>query len=113
MTRRKQRVAVIDDEEDLVQLFVEAFKAHGYDVRGFSDPLAAFEHLYSHHSDYSLVLTDVRMPSIDGFKLAELVHQMDTKIKIICMSAYEMYDKELRESQINEFVKKPDRKSVV
>ncbi|HEX9318126.1 MAG TPA: response regulator [Nitrososphaeraceae archaeon] len=107
MTWLKQRIAVIDDEQDLVQLFAEAIKAHGYDARGFNDPLAAVEHLYLHHSDYSLVLTDVRMAGIDGFKLAQLVHQMNTKIKIICMSAFEMYDKELRETQMDEFVKKP------
>jgi two-component SAPR family response regulator len=47
------------------------------------------------------------MAGINGFELAKLVHQMDTEIKIICMSAFEMYDKEPSEIPMDEFVKKP------
>jgi YesN/AraC family two-component response regulator len=46
------------------------------------------------------------MPGMDGFQLAKLVYQLDKQIKIICMSAFEMYDK-LKEVEMDEFLKKP------
>jgi DNA-binding NtrC family response regulator len=102
-------VAVVDDEVDLVELFSEALKLQGYSVRGFDNPLIALEHLYKHHSDYCLVLTDVRMATMNGFQLAKIVYELDKKIKIFCMSAFEMYDEELERVQMHEFLKKPIR----
>jgi DNA-binding NtrC family response regulator len=103
----RHSVAVIDDEVDLVELFSEALKLEGYIVRGFDSPLTALEHLYKNHSEFCLVLTDVRMPGMDGFQVAKLVNQLDNEIKIICMSAFEMYDKEVDEVPMHEFLKKP------
>jgi DNA-binding NtrC family response regulator len=67
----------------------------------------AIEYLYTHHSEFSLILTDIRMPGMNGFQLAKLVHQMDKEIKIICMSAFEIYDGELEETPMDDFMKKP------
>jgi DNA-binding NtrC family response regulator len=103
----RPHVAIIDDEVDLVELFSDALKLKGYSVRGFNSPLVALEHLYKHHSEFCLVLTDLRMPGMDGFQLAKLVYQLDKQIKIICMSAFEMYDNELNEVNMDEFLKKP------
>jgi len=100
-------VAVIDDEVDLVELFSEALKLQGYAVRGFDNPLMALEHLYKHHSEYCLVLTDVRMANMNGFQLAKQVYDLDKKIKIFCMSAFDLYDDELNDAQMHEFLKKP------
>ena len=47
------------------------------------------------------------MPGMIGFQLAKLVHEMDEEIKIICMSALEIYDGELKEYHIDDFMKKP------
>jgi DNA-binding NtrC family response regulator len=105
--QRRKYVAVIDDEKDIVELFSEALKAKGFNVRGFDDPVTALEHLYAHHSEYLTVLTDVRMPGIDGLHLAKLIHQMDSEVRVIFMSAFEIYDDRIKETQIDEFIKKP------
>lgn len=107
MTDRRTHVAVVDDEEDSVQLFTEALKLQGYPAKGFNNPIMAIEYLYTHHSEFSLILTDIRMPGMNGFQLAKLVHQMDKEIKIICMSAFEIYDGELEETPMDDFMKKP------
>jgi DNA-binding NtrC family response regulator len=105
--QRRKYVAIIDDEKDIVELFSEALKAAGFNVRGFDDPVTALEHLYAHHSEYLTVLTDVRMPGIDGLHLAKLIHQMDSEVRVIFMSAFEIYDDRIKETQIDEFIKKP------
>ena len=107
MSGGRQYVAVIDDEVDLVELFSEALKLNGYSVRGFDNPLVALEHLYLHHSEISLVLIDIRMPDIDGFQVARAVYELDKKIKIICMSAFENFDNEISKTQMDELLKKP------
>ena len=107
MSGQRKYVAVIDDESDLVKLFSDALEAEGFKVRGFDDPLMAVDHLYIHHSEYSLVLSDIRMPGIDGFHVAKLIHQMDKEIKVILTSAFEFYDDGIKEIQIDEFIKKP------
>jgi DNA-binding NtrC family response regulator len=105
--QRRKYVAIIDDEKDIVELFSEALKAAGFNVRGFDDPVTALEHLYANHSEYLTVLTDVRMPGIDGLHLAKLIHQMDSEVRVIFMSAFEIYDDRIKETQIDEFIKKP------
>lgn len=105
--QRREYVAVIDDAVDLVDLFTEALRAAGYQVRGFDDPLMALANLYEYHSEYSLVLTDMRMPGMNGFQLSKLIHQMDSEIKILCISAFELYDEKIEELPFEQFVKKP------
>ena len=104
---RKKYVAIIDDDKDIVELFSEALKAEGFNVKGFDDPVSALEHLYAHHSEYLLVVTDIRMPDIDGLHLAKLIHQMDHEVRVIFMSAFEVYDDRIKEIQIDEIIKKP------
>jgi hypothetical protein len=41
-----------------------ALQRHGYNVFGFTDPFLALEHFKINHSTYSLVLSDLRMPSL-------------------------------------------------
>jgi len=100
-------IAIIDDESDIVQLFSDALKAVGFKTMGFSDPLAATEYIKSHHSDFSLVLTDWRMPKMTGIELTGLISSIDSEIKVILMSAYELDRDELKEIQKNEYLKKP------
>lgn len=107
MSGRRQYVAVIDDEVDLVELFSEALKLNGYSVRGFDNPLVALEHLHLHHSEISLVLIDIRMPDLNGFQVARAIYELDKKIKIICMSAFATFDNEINKTQMDEFLEKP------
>lgn len=105
--QRREYVAVIDDTVDVLEVFTIALKAAGLKVRGFDDPLMAVAHLYEYHRKYSIVLTDMRMPGMDGFQLSSLIHQMDEEIRIVCMSAFESYEREIGELQIEKFIKKP------
>jgi YesN/AraC family two-component response regulator len=63
----------------------------------FTNPLEAINYLTTHHQEFLLILTDIRMPEMNGFQLAELIKQMDEEIKIICMSAFDIHDNDLKE----------------
>jgi DNA-binding NtrC family response regulator len=92
---------------EVVDLFTDALKAAGFQVRGFDDPLMALTNLYENYAKYSVALIDIRIPGMDGFQLSKLIHQMDSGIKIVGMSAFELREEKLKEFPINEFLKKP------
>ncbi|MBI4270439.1 MAG: response regulator [Candidatus Rokubacteria bacterium] len=59
-----RRVLVVDDEPDIVRLFVDVLVADGHWVETASDGIEALENL--DRSEYDLILCDLRMPKLDG-----------------------------------------------
>ena len=100
-------IAIVDDEVDLANLFAHVLNSEGFEAISFSDPLSAIGHLNSYHHDFSMVITDWRMPSMNGLELAKLVQQMDKEIKIVVMSAFELDKDELNEINKEDYLRKP------
>ncbi len=59
--------------------------SHHYQVIGCLNPSEAYDRLYAEHFD--LIISDIMMPGIDGFELAETVRQQDQDIPILFMTA--------------------------
>jgi DNA-binding NtrC family response regulator len=103
-----KKIAVVDDEGDIAQMFTDALKSNGYRAKAFTDPLVAFDQICSDHSSYGLVLSDVRMPNLSGIELATKLREKYKKIKIILMSAYETeYIRISNMKNIDYFISKP------
>jgi CheY-like chemotaxis protein len=62
---------------------------NGFIVTAFTDAVIALKSICAEHSRYRLVLTDVRMPSLNGVELARRIYEKDRNIKLILMSAFE------------------------
>ncbi|HKG26461.1 MAG TPA: response regulator [Thermomicrobiales bacterium] len=62
-------ILVADDEPPILNLVGEVHSAVGYDVRLATDGLDALDQALTTHPD--LVLTDFKMPKLDGLSLAE------------------------------------------
>jgi len=103
----RNKIAIIDDDSDLVTLFCDALSSSGFNVRGFSDPLTAIKYLIKHHKEFRLVITDWRMPEIGGGEIIKLISQLDQNILIILMSAYELDIDEFREITKEDYISKP------
>jgi DNA-binding NtrC family response regulator len=113
---RTQSILVVDDELDIVVIFRQALIKHGYTVYGFTDPALALEHFKTNTKDYALVISDVRMPRMNGFEFAARVKAIKPDAKIVLMSAFEVSDLELSTLSIkpNDFLNKPvDIKTLV
>ena len=52
----------------------------GFHIDAFSDPQTALEKFES--GKYDVLITDVRMPAMNGFELARRISKIDDKIKI-------------------------------
>ena len=67
---RKWLVAIIDDESDIVNLFRDALsKIDGLSIFTFTDPMVALEHFKINKGAYALIISDLRMPEINGTDL--------------------------------------------
>ena len=81
----KKPIAIVDEEAELVNLYSEALQMSGYEVSNFSDPLLAYEHIRDNPDKYSLIITDYRMPLMDGLFFATKLAEMNKKLNMIIM----------------------------
>jgi DNA-binding NtrC family response regulator len=81
-------IAIVDDVPDLLNLFSEALKMSGYDVSSFTDPIAAYQHIKENPNKYSLVITDDKMPDMNGLFLSTKLLEINPKLNVIIMSDF-------------------------
>ena len=100
---------MVDDEADLAYLFRDALGTiEGVDVFAFTDPLMALEHFKFNYGKYRCVITDYRMPSMNGVELLDKVREINPDVKRILVSAFEMNDDLFKDCHsIDEFLSKP------
>ncbi len=104
-------IMVVEDEMELASLFKAFLERMGYDTVTFTDPIVALEFFKQGTKEFSLILTDLRMPEMSGIELAAEIRKFDDKIKIILITAFVVDDLMLSEkyklAKINEIVQKP------
>jgi two-component SAPR family response regulator len=78
-------------------------------VDAFNKPEEALSHFKPDF--YAMIITDIRMPVINGFELYRQVKKIDDKLKVAFMTAFEVYEDEFRKVFTNIdvkcFIKKP------
>ena len=107
-------VSIVDDEHDIAGLFGDALqKVSGFSIFTFTDPTIALEHFKMNRCFYALVISDLRMPVINGIQLLKTVKDLNPNVKTILTSAFDVNDQLFQEYSekeiINGFVKKPIR----
>jgi len=75
-------ILVLDDEFDIVAIIKQGLKSYGLKVFGFTDPLLALEHFKVNAKDYSLVISDLRKPGMNGFEFIKKVKEIKPEVKI-------------------------------
>ena len=103
------RILLIEDEVDLLDMFAEQLTADGYQVDKFADPIQACSHFEKNPIKYRLIISDLRMPSMTGLELIKKINKINIDVKIILMSAFEIdtFGSDLKEITIEGFLKKP------
>jgi DNA-binding NtrC family response regulator len=87
---------VVEDEPDILRLVEIYLTRWGFLVDAFTDPINALAHFKLNISAYSLVLSDVRMPGINGVELAQKLLELSPTIKVVLMTAFDILDEELK-----------------
>ena len=82
-----ERILIVDDEIDMLELLELIITDRTeYQVVTTNTPLEVPELLKK--EPYDLLITDLRMPDIDGIELIEMVKQVDDQLPFIIITAY-------------------------
>lgn len=105
----KGRILLVDDERDINTVVKKGLERVGFKVRAFNNPLDALSNFEA--GSYDVALLDIRMPSMNGFELYKKLREIDSKIKVCFITAFEMYEEEFKKLfpsyEVRCFIKKP------
>lgn len=82
------RILVVDDEESLRALVARGLTMDGHDCLTAADGAEALEILIAQQGRFDLLLTDIRMPLMDGIALALAAKQEFPDLTIMLMTGY-------------------------
>lgn len=82
----KHKILILDDEESLIKWLSYALEQKGYDVFATTEPKTALQAL--REKKYDLVISDIRMPDIDGFTFLKKVRKIYPEIPVVFITAY-------------------------
>ena len=104
-------ILIVDDEEMILEMLDQILSAAGYDVRTALGGRKALE-LYEQHP-VNLILTDIKMPGIDGYHLLKEVKAKNPDVRVVLMSGYsnDFSIHEAIELGADEFIVKPFRRN--
>ena len=78
-------ILVVEDDEKLNKILSAHLREHGYNVVSCLKAMEAFDKMIDVKVD--LIISDIMMPGIDGFKLASMVRDQDKTIPILFTSS--------------------------
>ncbi len=107
---RGLRLLFIDDDEALVFLGERILRRLGYSVTTFTNPILALKEFRAHPSDFAAVITDLSMPGMTGFELAQELMTIQPGIPIVLTSGYVTPEDEAAAYQlgVKAVIRKPD-----
>ena len=108
-----EKILIIDDEPDNVRVLALSLEAHGYDVITASsgeEGLARFK-----AEDPDMIITDIRMPGMDGVELLRRVKAHDPDVEVIIVTGNGDIDSAIEAMQCgaSDFINKPVRDQVL
>ena len=110
-SNNNKSILVVDDENDIVNLIKQSLQINWLKVSAFTDPVMALEDFKVNGQTCSLILSDIRMPGMNGYEFVNKVKKINSKVKVILMTAFEINDKEfhnlLPDVKVDGFLQKP------
>jgi DNA-binding response OmpR family regulator len=82
----RDRVLVVDDDPDIREFVETVLAENGFETMVAEDGLAALRALAA--ESFDLLLTDVRMPGLDGFQLVARAREQKPDLRVLFMSGY-------------------------
>jgi len=112
VSAENRMVSIVDDDRDITFLFEEALKSISrITIFTFTDPILALEHFQVNEYAYVLVISDYKMPGLNGMEFLKKIKDSNHFVRTILMTAFQIEDKVFNENTkkkiINAFLQKP------
>jgi anti-anti-sigma factor len=106
-----KKILIIDDEKPTLAMFRLFLKAYGYEVLLAENGLQGLE--IFRREKPPIVLTDIKMPGLDGLEVLRQVKEIDPRAEVIVISGHGDTELAMRALQLNasDFLSKPVQKS--
>jgi len=107
-------ISIVDDDADITLLFQEVLKSISQiKVITFTDPVSALKHFQFNEHSYVLVISDYRMPGLNGIEFLKKIKDLNPFVRTILITAFLIDDDRFQECTkkqiINAFLQKPVR----
>jgi DNA-binding response OmpR family regulator len=107
------RIMVVDDEKDILRIIKRDLEVtNEFQVETFSSGIEALNAFKAHDVGYyDAIITDIRMPKMNGFELYRQVKELSPNTKIAFITAFEInkdeFNKVLPSIEVKDFIIKP------
>ena len=109
----KPRIMIVDDEADILSVIKRGLESDKeFEVEAFSAADEAISNFETHPPNYyDLVITDIRMPNMNGFELYRHIKEADPSVRIAFITAFEInkteFIKVIPSIEVIDFISKP------
>ena len=80
------KILLAEDDNDMRRFLVKALEKAGYKVISFDNGASAYDRL--REEPFSLLLTDIVMPEMDGIELAHRATELDPDLKVMFITGF-------------------------
>jgi DNA-binding NtrC family response regulator len=74
-------ILIVDDDYDIASLVRISLKKVGHYAASFTDSFAALEEFKRKPFDYEVVISDIRMPSMNGYEFVKQVKLLNSRVR--------------------------------
>lgn len=99
-----KKILLVDDDKDIALSFNLALQHNDFLVDVFTNPIEALAKFKPGY--YKMALIDLKMPEMDGIELFNKIREIDKKIKICFLTAYDWDNQQIKDLS-EHFIKKP------
>jgi DNA-binding NtrC family response regulator len=105
-------VSIVDDDPDVTLFFHEALRSiPGITIFTFTDPILALEHFEEKGYAYVAVISDFKMPGLNGIEFLKKIKDSNRFVRTILMTAFEvdnnLFQEYTKKRIINAYLQKP------
>jgi DNA-binding NtrC family response regulator len=103
------KIFVVDDERIIRVTIADDLREHGYTVREFASAHAALQQVTEDNADVDLIITDMKMPGMDGLELIRGIKKIKPEIFVLLMTAHATVDTAVQAMKLGayDYITKP------
>jgi two-component SAPR family response regulator len=104
-------ILIVNDDCDIASLIRISLEKMGFSAYSFTHPYSALEEFRQKPFNYEIVISDIKMPDINGYEFVKQVKMLNPNVNVILITAFETEYTEtksiLQSIKIDGFLQKP------